>query len=238
MLNLSHTPGSILTNNHHNNNSQHQNINKYQTTTPTTTLSSSSSGSFPLTPANAHVDLDDPQVYRPLSFEHHAGVLWPLATIQGYATKHMPQAFSFTKTRKRRYVLLLDRMLYTFKNDVPKADFREFFELTKTTNVVVTDQFPGVSYLLEIHRQEDGRTWYLQLDDVESMKAWLDRLKKTVQWLRSDLPGVVNLDQLISDPSDPSAFTKRPHIRPPTAVPPQLPPPTMSLPPPPPEYSN
>lgn len=133
-------------------------------------------------------DLTDPRSYRPQAMARHASELWPLAAMQGWMTKHMPPAFSFTKTRKRRYVLLIDRMLYTFKTDRTTHDYKEYYELTRNTNVFATDQFPGVLYCLEIQRTEDGRTWYLQADDAEAMKLWLSVIKKTVQWLKKSHP--------------------------------------------------
>ena len=131
------------------------------------------------------INYNDPVSFRPLAMGKHAPLLWSHATMQGWMTKHMPPAFSFTKTRHRRYVLLLDRFVYTFKNDNPKHDFREFFELTANTNIFVTDQFPGVLYCIEIQRQEDGRTWYLQVEKgPEDLKVWMDRLKRIVQCLK------------------------------------------------------
>ncbi|KAI7848835.1 hypothetical protein BDC45DRAFT_522084 [Circinella umbellata] len=136
---------------------------------------------------NQSVDINynDPVTFRPLAVGKHTSLLWSHATMKGWMTKHMPPAFSFTKTRRRRYVLLLDRFIYTFKNDNPKHDFREFFELTANTNIFVTDQFPGVLYCIEIQRLEDGRTWYLQVENgPEGLKVWMDKLKRIVQCLK------------------------------------------------------
>lgn len=119
----------------------------------------------------------------------HGSYLWTRATYRGWMTKHMPPAFSFTKTHNRRYIVLIDRMIYTYKTDDNPRDFREFFELSKNTDVFATDLFPSVLYCLEIQRNEDGRTWYLQADNVEEMKIWMDRLKRTVQWLRGNVGG-------------------------------------------------
>ncbi|KAI9252890.1 hypothetical protein BDA99DRAFT_607711 [Phascolomyces articulosus] len=138
-------------------------------------------------PTIEDINFNDPASFRPLAMGKHPQLLWPHATIQGWMTKHMPPAFSFTKTRHRRYVLLLDRIIYTFKNDNPKHDFREFFELTANTNIFVTDQFPSVLYCIEIQRKEDGRTWYLQAEEgPEELKLWMDKLKRTVQCLKLD----------------------------------------------------
>ncbi|KAI8137290.1 hypothetical protein BJV82DRAFT_635767 [Fennellomyces sp. T-0311] len=202
-------------------------------------------------PSVLEVNLNDPASFRPLAMGTHAGLLWPYAIMTGWMTKHMPPAFSFTKTRHRRYVLLLDRILYTFKNDNPKNDFREFFELTQNTNIFVTDQFPAVLFCLEIQRTEDGRTWYLQAEGADDMKVWMDKLKRAVQWLKYEEPGVLTRDKLdtvvlevheekptpmrpsISSDSFPSSDKKRfstysyHYTAPPQPPPPQGPPPPI-----------
>lgn len=210
----------------------------------TTTLSRSNSNRSSTTT----LDLNDPTTYRPQTMETHAAALWPYAVLGGWMTKHMPPAFSFTKTRHRRYVLLLDRHIYTFKTDSPKSDFREYFQLTANTDVFATDQFPGVLYCLEIARKEDGRTWYLQADDAEDMKTWMDRFRKAIKWLRLEQPGVFTISQLLemdrrSSESSNNIFdttttiTTAPTWRQrqplPRDLPPQRPPPTRRPPPPP-----
>ncbi|KAI9495235.1 hypothetical protein BDB00DRAFT_760502 [Zychaea mexicana] len=180
-----------------------------------------------------NLNFDDPASFRPLAMGKHPNLLWPHATRQGWMTKHMPPAFSFTKTRHRRYVLLVDRLIYTFKTDTPKHDFREFFELTQNTNIFVTDQFPSVLYCLEIQRMEDGRTWYLQAEDANDMKRWMDRLKRTIQWLR--LEDVSSSDSASSycdnnNSNDRKRFSAYSYHTPPPP-PPQHPPPSGPPPP-------
>lgn len=211
----------------------------------TTTLSRSNSNRSSTTT----LDLNDPTTFRPQTMETHAAALWPYAVLGGWMTKHMPPAFSFTKTRHRRYVLLLDRHIYTFKTDSPKSDFREYFQLTANTDVFATDQFPGVLYCLEIARKEDGRTWYLQADDAEDMKTWMDRFRKAIKWLRLEQPGVFTISQLLemdrrssessnnifdtttTSSSPPPTWRQRQPL--PRDLPPQRPPPTRRPPPPP-----
>ncbi|KAI7884818.1 hypothetical protein K492DRAFT_173278 [Lichtheimia hyalospora FSU 10163] len=206
-----------------------------------TTLSRSNSNRSTMT-----LDLNDPTTYRPQTMETHAAALWSYAILGGWMTKHMPPAFSFTKTRHRRYVLLLDRHIYTFKTDSPKSDFREHFQLTANTDVFATDQFPGVLYCLEIARKEDGRTWYLQADDAEDMKTWMDRFRKAIKWLRLEQPGVFTISQLLEmdrrssessniifDTTFSSSSTWRQRQPLPRDLPPQRPPPTRRPPPPP-----
>ncbi|KAI9319158.1 hypothetical protein BX666DRAFT_1431931 [Dichotomocladium elegans] len=186
--------------------------------------------------SDARIDLNDPSTFRPQMMEKHAASLWPYAVMRGWMTKHMPPAFSFTKSYHRRYILLIDRIIYTFKTDTPKNDYREFFELTPNTCVFATDLFPGIMYCLEIRRKEDGRTWYLQAESVEDMKAWMNVIKKAIQWLNLQLPGVFSLTQLLAmeHPVDRPASTVW-HL--PQGLPPQRPPPT-TLPPPPPLHPS
>ncbi|KAI9315965.1 hypothetical protein BX666DRAFT_1953270 [Dichotomocladium elegans] len=142
------------------------------------------------------VDLNDPASFRPLAMGTHAALLWPFALMQGWMTKYTPPAYSFIKTKHRRFVIIVDRMVYTFKADNPQHDFREFFELTPNTSVSLTDQFSGCMHCIELERREDGRTWYLEPENVEDLNLWLDRLKGAIEWLRRRLPGVITLQTL------------------------------------------
>lgn len=142
-------------------------------------------------------DLTDPMLFKPVDGGIRPAIVWRYCTMRGWLTRHIPPSYSFTKSKKERYIILADRMLYAFKTDTPSAHFKEVFELTKDTNVFVTDQFTGVLYCIEItKRSEELRSWYIQCDTAELMKTWLDRLKRTVQWLREDRPGIVTLKGL------------------------------------------
>ncbi|ORX62732.1 hypothetical protein DM01DRAFT_1330863 [Hesseltinella vesiculosa] len=116
--------------------------------------------------------------------------------MRGYLTKHIPPTFSFTKTRKRRYFVLADRFLYAFKTDQPQARYREFLELTAETQAFVTDHLNGVLYCIEVRKPSlESNPWYLQADDAASMKVWLERIKKTIQYMADH-------------PNDPTAIQK------------------------------
>ncbi|KAG2217616.1 hypothetical protein INT45_004171 [Circinella minor] len=136
--------------------------------------------------------IEDPALFRP----SHGGVnitaVWQNCTMRGWMTKHIPPSYSFTKTKKKRYVVLADRMIYTFKTDQPTAHYREFFQLTKDTSVFVTDFITGAMFCIEVTKLAgEKKSWYLQCQSADHMKLWLDRLKKTVAWLRDVGEGVV-----------------------------------------------
>lgn len=147
------------------------------------------------------LDFNDPATFRPRADGIHVNVILQHATLVGWLTKHRTPTFSFMKNIKRRYVVLVDRMLYTFKAE--KADtYREFLELTPNTNAFVTDQFSGVLFCIEIKKKGVDESWFLQADDAESMKLWLDRIKRTISWLRAGYTGTItksSLSQIITE---------------------------------------
>ncbi|KAI9276900.1 hypothetical protein BDA99DRAFT_429892, partial [Phascolomyces articulosus] len=129
--------------------------------------------------------IHDPGLYRPSYGGVNVTAVWKNCTIRGWMTKHIPPSYSFTKTKKQRYVILADRMLYTFKTDKTTPHYREFFELTQDTSVFVTDYITGALFCIEITKLAgEKKSWYLQCQSAEHMKLWLDKLKKTVAWLR------------------------------------------------------
>ncbi|KAI9313842.1 hypothetical protein BX666DRAFT_1974128 [Dichotomocladium elegans] len=131
-------------------------------------------------------EINDPVFFRP-SCGHVEDIVWQYNTIRGWLTKHIPPSYSFTKSRKVRYFVLADRMLYAFKNDQRTSQYREFFEITKDTDVFVTDYFQGVTYCIEITKRGiETKSWFLECSDAEHMKTWLDRLKRTVGWLKEN----------------------------------------------------
>ncbi|ORZ06698.1 hypothetical protein BCR42DRAFT_427024 [Absidia repens] len=130
---------------------------------------------------------DDLASYRPSATGIHSHIIWPHATMKGYLTKHLPPVFSFTKNRKRRYVILADRFLYCFKTDSPTNKFREFIELGPDTQAFVSDHISNVNFCIEIRKPgSDGATWFLQADDADGMKIWLERIKKTIHYMADE----------------------------------------------------
>ena len=137
-------------------------------------------------------EIEDPALFRPSYGGVNITAVWQNCTMRGWMAKHIPPSYSFTKTKKQRYVILADRMLYTFKTDKPTAHYREFFQLTKDTSVFVTDFIAGAMFCIEVTKMAgEKKSWYLQCQSADHMKLWLDRLKKTVAWLRDVGEGVV-----------------------------------------------
>ncbi|KAI9032852.1 hypothetical protein CLU79DRAFT_728364 [Phycomyces nitens] len=140
---------------------------------------------------------DDPSTYAPHGSSINDKAIWENATMRGWIIKHQPPSFSFTSQKKPRYLILSDRMIYTFKTDQQTPHFKEFFELTKSTHVFVTDQFTGVPHCLEVRKSyRESYSWFLQAPDAPTMMLWLERLKKTLFWLRTDPIGTASLEVL------------------------------------------
>jgi hypothetical protein len=151
------------------------------------------------------------------------------------------------KSQKKRYVVLVDRLLYTFKSETPDS-YREFLEINKNTHAFATDQFSGL-YCIEIKKVSPNETvsWYLQAEDAETMKLWLSKIRSTIVWLASDEKGAYTKETIRKKSIASSVATttssseaksdylgNNHHHRPyrvPSVLPPQLPPP-KNLPPP------
>ncbi|KAG2230283.1 hypothetical protein BDF21DRAFT_429032 [Thamnidium elegans] len=129
-------------------------------------------------------DMNDPSSYKPRANGVNVGLILQQAIHSGWMTKHRTPTFSFMKNSKPRLVVLVDRMLYTFKSNTPET-YREFYELTANTNAYVTDQISGVLFCIEIKKKGQEEAWYLQAEDAESMKVWLDRIKRTISCVRA-----------------------------------------------------
>ncbi|KAI7874720.1 hypothetical protein K492DRAFT_221979 [Lichtheimia hyalospora FSU 10163] len=192
--------------------------------------------------------MQDPSMFGPAHGQVRQDIVWQYFTLRGWLTKHVPPSYSFTKSSKLRYFILTDRMLYIFKNDQPTLQYREFFELNKDTQVFVSDRFTGILYCLVISKRDglDHKNWYLECADVDTMKEWLDKLKKTVAWLKENDTSntVITLSKLSitsSSSSNESFYDEHHPMRTfPTplagslsAIPPQRPPPRRPVPPPP-----
>lgn len=159
--------------------------------------------------SDSMLDLNDPQTYRPKAHGIHVDVILQQATCSGWLTKHRAPTFSFMKNIKRRYVVLVDRMLYGFKSETPET-YREFLELTKNTHAFVTDQFAGELYCIEIKKMgyDDSSSWFLQADDAESMKLWLDRIKRTIAWLRTGTSGTITKGSLTTITTEEEEYSR------------------------------
>jgi hypothetical protein len=193
------------------------------------------------------INLNDPALYKPTSKGVPLKLIFQQATCQGWLTKHQAPTFSFMKSQKKRYVVLVDRLLYTFKSETPDS-YREFLEINKNTHAFATDQFSGL-YCIEIKKVSPNETvsWYLQAEDAETMKLWLSKIRSTIVWLASDEKGAYTKETIRKKSIASSVATttssseaksdylgNNHHHRPyrvPSVLPPQLPPP-KNLPPP------
>ncbi|KAI9247353.1 hypothetical protein BY458DRAFT_494568 [Sporodiniella umbellata] len=171
---------------------------------------------------------EDPAMYRPTAQGIHLEMILQQASCTGWLTKYRPPTFAFLKSSKKRYVVLVDRLLYTFKSDTPDM-YRDFFEITPETHAYVTDGM-GVPYCIEVRKYPDT-LWILQAGDVDTMKRWLGTIKRVIAWLRLENQSLFlskkRLDSIQIEPEyklSRSSLSLKP-------VPPQLPPPTC-LPPP------
>lgn len=136
-------------------------------------------------------DINDPKTFRPRANGIPLDLIMQQANHCGWLTKHRAPTFSFLKNIKRRHVVLVDRLLYTFKTDIHPDTYREFFELTPHTNAFVTDQITGALFCIEIKKKTQEESWFLQADNAEDMKVWLDRIKRTISCLRAGHEGTI-----------------------------------------------
>lgn len=152
------------------------------------------------------LDIHDPISYRPRANGTNLNLIFQQAIHSGWMTKHKAPTFSFMKNVKPRFIVLVDRMLYSFKSETPEV-YREFFELTPTTNAYVTDQMSGVLFCIEIKKKGQDDSWYLQAEDAESMKVWLDRIKRTISCLRSTSTGIITRSDLLNITTEEEEYT-------------------------------
>lgn len=135
----------------------------------------------------AQIDLYDTLTYKPKSNGINVQLILQQATCKGWLMKHTAPTFSFIRNSKKRYIVLVDRMLYSFKSEAPDT-YKEFFEITRNTHAFATDKFTGELYCIEIKKMglDDSNSWYLQADDAASMKMWLDTIKRTIAWIQKN----------------------------------------------------
>jgi hypothetical protein len=166
---------------------------------------------LPIRKVKSHgiLDLNDPNTYRPRANGAHVDIILEQATCAEWMTKHRAPTFSFMKNIKRRYIVLVDRMLYAFKSESPDT-YREFLELTKNTHAFVTDQFAGELFCIEIKKMghDDASSWFLQADNAESMKLWLDRIKRTIAMIRAGHSSTITKDALTKVTTEEEEYSK------------------------------
>ncbi|KAI8581422.1 hypothetical protein K450DRAFT_232977 [Umbelopsis ramanniana AG] len=113
------------------------------------------------------------------------GVVKSYATRVGWLNNHIPASFGFSKQWKKRYFVLVDSMLFIYKDDNPNLVWRNFMELSKDTIVFVTNEFGNKLYCIEIRKPGQERSWYVQADGPDDTKVWLNDLKGTVKWIKT-----------------------------------------------------
>lgn len=113
------------------------------------------------------------------------GVVKSYATRAGWLNNHIPASFGFSKQWKKRYFVLVDSMLFIYKDDNPNQVWRNFMELSKDTIIFVTNEFGNKLYCIEIRKPGQERSWYVQAEGPDDMKVWLNDLKGTVKWIKT-----------------------------------------------------
>ncbi|RCH82268.1 hypothetical protein CU098_005226 [Rhizopus stolonifer] len=160
------------------------------------------------------IDMDDPNTYMPKANGIHVDIIFDQAICSGWLTKHKKSTFTFIRSDKKRYVVLVDRMLYSFKSETPNT-YREYFEITKDTHAYLSDRISGVPYCIEILKTKMGvgnEVWFLQVQDAETMKIWLSYIKKVIAWLRADNRGHItknDLDDVVTEEYSKFSLKKR-----------------------------
>ncbi|ORY93480.1 hypothetical protein BCR43DRAFT_496994 [Syncephalastrum racemosum] len=96
-----------------------------------------------------------------------------------------PATFAF-RAWKRRYFVIVDRIVYVFKSTKSTAPAREHFLITDDTLVFVTEEFKK-GCVLELRKPLC--TWYLRCDSTVQMKSWLEALKKIVACIKLGYAG-------------------------------------------------
>ncbi|KAI9499035.1 hypothetical protein BDB00DRAFT_924816 [Zychaea mexicana] len=99
------------------------------------------------------------------------------AIYSNYLHKYETPSFAFARSWKRRYVVLVDRIVYVFKSSKSTNPAREHFILTDDTLVFVSEEFQK-SYVVEIRKPLCK--WYLRCESASQMKFWLEAMKKIV----------------------------------------------------------
>ncbi|KAI9261061.1 hypothetical protein BY458DRAFT_516154 [Sporodiniella umbellata] len=115
------------------------------------------------------------------------------AICSDWLRKYETPTFSFTKSWKSRYVVLMGRMVYVFKTVKPTQPAKENFLLTEDTFVFVTEEFKK-GYVIELRKPK--AKWHLRCSSTDQMKTWLDAMKKIVACIKVGYEGVLTADRL------------------------------------------
>jgi PH domain len=105
-------------------------------------------------------------------------------TFSGWLLRHNATHFTFTTPWKRYYYVLSEHALQEYKSDKPDSPLREQFDFSKDTLVFLNEGFPGKPFVVEIRKP--GRRMCLQCTDLDTMKQWMNHLKKSIAQVRRD----------------------------------------------------
>lgn len=103
-------------------------------------------------------------------------------TFSGWLLKHNATHFTFTTPWKRFFYVLSEHALHEYKSDKPDSPLREQFDFTKDTLVFLNEGFPGKPFVVEIRKP--GQRMCLQCTDLDTMKQWMNHLKKSIAQVR------------------------------------------------------
>jgi hypothetical protein len=103
-------------------------------------------------------------------------------TLSGWLLKHNATHFTFTTPWKRYFYVLSEHALHEYKSDKPDSPHREQFDFTKDTLVFLNEGFPGKPFVVEIRKP--GQRMCLQCTDLDTMKQWMNYLKKSIAQVR------------------------------------------------------
>ncbi|KAI8638264.1 hypothetical protein BD408DRAFT_423257 [Parasitella parasitica] len=108
--------------------------------------------------------------------------------ISDWLEKFEHSTFAFSRTWKRRLLVLVDRIVYNFTSSKPSTPAKEHFVLTDETFVFVTEEFKK-GYNIELRKPHCK--WFIRCESVKQMQCWLDAMKKTVACIKIGYDGLL-----------------------------------------------
>ncbi|KAI8334014.1 hypothetical protein BC941DRAFT_473244 [Chlamydoabsidia padenii] len=123
------------------------------------------------------------------------------AVCSSWLHKYESPTFAFTRSWKRRFIVLTDQNVYVFKTDTKStAPARAHFLLTDDTLIFVNEDFNKQQQGCVIEIRKPLCKWYLRCESIAQMKTWLEAMKKVVACLKLGYRGTLTaslLDTLI-----------------------------------------
>ncbi|OBZ84619.1 hypothetical protein A0J61_07333 [Choanephora cucurbitarum] len=149
------------------------------------------------------LDTNNPETFMPRPNGTHINLILQHANHVDWMTKHRVPGFSLMKSAKKRYIVLVDRILYAFKTETP-TQYRSFFILTKDTYAFATDKF--APFCIEIRKTDTSTSWFLQAESADMMKTWLDKIKRTIGLIRQEHNTLITNYQLTQVTTEEEAY--------------------------------